>query len=198
MENRELEELELDFKELMFLLKEAKTEPTIIPIVKRHMGRFTKAIEDIGKKLDQCDEVVAISYSQTTEPTIIEEDSTKTVKQSVTIEEEVLVSPEINKTKIEIRKEKENTNNKASSTIVLGEQLKPAAELSKGLSLNDRFRFSRELFNNDKDAMSRILLEISTMDSLDEVISYLSVHMEWDEENDAVNDFVELLKKYFV
>jgi hypothetical protein len=80
---------------------------------------------------------------------------------------------------------------------VLGEQLKPAAELSKGLTLNDTFRFSRELFNGDKDEMNRILQEISRMSSFADAVSYLSSQIEWDEENDAVKDFVELLKKYF-
>ena len=83
-------------------------------------------------------------------------------------------------------------------TTVLGEQLRPAAELSKGLTLNDTFRFSRELFDDDKEKMNRILLEISHLGSLTEVIAFLPTVIEWDEEQDVAQDFLELLKKYFV
>jgi hypothetical protein len=115
-----------------------------------------------------------------------------------------VVIPEVTERKIEIREEqgrKEEEKEIPStgpSVTVLGEQLKPAAELSKGLTLNDTFRFSRELFNGDKDAMDRTLQEISQMSSFTDVVSYLSSQTEWDEESDAVKDFVELLKKYFI
>lgn len=92
----------------------------------------------------------------------------------------------------------ENTIEERIPAPVLGEQLRPAAELAKGLTLNDTFRFSRELFNGDKDEMNKVLQEISRMTSLPDVISYLSTQIEWDEDNEAVKDFVELLKKYFV
>jgi hypothetical protein len=53
------------------------------------------------------------------------------------------------------------------------------------------------LFNGDKDEMNRVLQEISRMSSFTDAVSYLSSQIGWDEENDAVKDFVELLKKYF-
>jgi hypothetical protein len=95
-------------------------------------------------------------------------------------------------------REKEIPDTGVTPIIVLGEQLKPAAELSKGLTLNDTFRFSRELFNGNQDEMNRALQEISRMSSFTDVVSYLSSQTAWDEESDAVKDFTELLKKYFI
>ncbi|MDR3118400.1 MAG: hypothetical protein LBU44_03140 [Mediterranea sp.] len=153
MHDCELEDLALDFKELLFLLSEARTRKELLPVTERHINRLIKTMEEIRDH---------IGFSKTVE------------------------APEEKKEQEQI-----------PPATMLGEQFKPAAELSKGLTLNDTFRFARELFNGDKDEANRVLKELSRMDSLADAVSYLSSQTEWDEENDAVKDLIELLKKYF-
>lgn len=82
-------------------------------------------------------------------------------------------------------------------SAVLGESLKLSAGLRHAISLNDSFRFSRELFGGNTDLMNRVIEQISVMSSYKTAIAFLSSKVELNEEKEAVNDFLELLKKYF-
>ena len=82
-------------------------------------------------------------------------------------------------------------------SAVLGESLKLSAGLRHAISLNDSFRFSRELFGGDTDLMNRVIEQISVMSSYKTAVAFLSSKVELNEEKEAVNDFLELLKKYF-
>ena len=82
-------------------------------------------------------------------------------------------------------------------SVVLGESLKLSAGLRHSISLNDSFRFSRELFGGNTDLMNRVIEQISVMSSYKTAVAFLSSKVELNEEKEAVNDFLELLKKYF-
>ena len=82
-------------------------------------------------------------------------------------------------------------------SAVLGESLKLSAGLRHAISLNDSFRFSRELFGGNTDLMNRVIEQISVMSSYTTAVAFLSSKVELNEEKEAVNDFLELLKKYF-
>ena len=82
-------------------------------------------------------------------------------------------------------------------SAVLGESLKLSAGLRHAISLNDSFRFSRELFGGDTDLMNRVIEQISVMSSYKTAVAFLSSKVELNEEKEAVSDFLELLKKYF-
>ena len=82
-------------------------------------------------------------------------------------------------------------------SAVLGESLKLSAGLRHAISLNDSFRFSRELFGGDTDLMNRVIEQISVMSSYKTAVAFLSSKVELNEEKEAVNDFLELLKKFF-
>jgi len=82
-------------------------------------------------------------------------------------------------------------------SAVLGESLKLSAGLRHAISLNDSFRFSRELFGGDTELMNRVIEQISVMGSYKTAVAFLSSKVELNEEKEAVNDFLELLKKYF-
>ena len=82
-------------------------------------------------------------------------------------------------------------------SAVLGESLKLSAGLRHAISLNDSFRFSRELFGGNTDLMNRVIEQISVMSSYKTAVAFLSSKVELNEEKEAVNDFLKLLKKYF-
>lgn len=80
---------------------------------------------------------------------------------------------------------------------VLGERIRTVTNLRQLISLNDSFRFSRELFGSDSEKMNDILQQISGTHSLDEALAIVSSQLVVDEENEAMSDFIEILKKYF-
>ena len=65
------------------------------------------------------------------------------------------------------------------------------------ISLNDSFRFTRELFAGDATRMNEVVRLCGGASSLDEAMSVFMSTVQPDEENEAVADFIELLKKYF-
>ena len=70
-------------------------------------------------------------------------------------------------------------------------------DLRRSISLNDSFRFSRELFNGDNEQMNRVIEQISEMSSLETAVAFLGSKVDVNEENEAMADFMEILKKYF-
>lgn len=84
-----------------------------------------------------------------------------------------------------------------ASATILADRIKPVGDLRSSISLNDSFRFSRELFGNDTELMSRVVQQIGEMNSLDMALAFAASKVKVDEENEAMADFVELLKKYF-
>ena len=69
-------------------------------------------------------------------------------------------------------------------------------DLSSCLTLNDRFRFQRDLFNGNVEQMNQTLKKLNDFNSMEEVVSYLS-NLDWDWENDSAQAFIEMLEKRF-
>lgn len=75
---------------------------------------------------------------------------------------------------------------------------KNLSDFKKAFSLNDRFRFRRELFHNDEKEMERVVNELNDIQSYEASINYLNSELKWDMENQAVKDFILLLEKRFL
>jgi hypothetical protein len=71
------------------------------------------------------------------------------------------------------------------------------ADLSKALSLNDRFRFRRDLFGDSPETMEQVLQDINTMQSMDEALSYLHKNYSQHSETESFADFCNLLNNHF-
>lgn len=70
-------------------------------------------------------------------------------------------------------------------------------DLQRSMSLNDRFRYQRELFEGDNALMNEVLAALADMPSYDEALAMLRVDFAWDEEQPAVTDFYAMLQQYF-
>lgn len=73
----------------------------------------------------------------------------------------------------------------------------PAKDLRKSLSLNDYYRFRRELFQSDEAAMNEALDLIQEMRSASEVEDYFINELEWDKSSDDVQYFLEIVRNHF-
>lgn len=70
-------------------------------------------------------------------------------------------------------------------------------DVKRSISLNDRFLFQRELFNNNRDAMNAMLTKLQSFASFDLVESYLEKNTTWDFRDDTVDKFMQMLKDSF-
>lgn len=71
------------------------------------------------------------------------------------------------------------------------------AQAKPAFTLNDRFRFRRELFNNSDAAYSSAMDLIAAMESYEEAEEYFLDNLGWSLENPDVKDFMDILQNYF-
>lgn len=70
-------------------------------------------------------------------------------------------------------------------------------DFRKMLTLNDKFRFRRELFENSEKLFADALNTIDAMRSYAEAEDYFFNTLEWDKESEEVAEFMSKLKAYF-
>ncbi|MDD6210799.1 MAG: hypothetical protein PUB21_09370 [Bacteroidales bacterium] len=71
-------------------------------------------------------------------------------------------------------------------------------DVRKLLSLNDRFRFQRELFNGNAEAFNRMLDALNSMSSYSEALQFLFTDMHWKEDDEVVKEFCTLIERRFL
>lgn len=74
---------------------------------------------------------------------------------------------------------------------------KKVDDIRQAISLGDRFRFQRELFRNNGEDMNKTLSYINMLATYNEVISFLLSKYGWQEDNEAVQDFFQIIKRKF-
>lgn len=86
----------------------------------------------------------------------------------------------------------------------LGESKVPESKLTNGpitslkaaIGLNDRFLFTREIFNNNSAKYNEVIDNLDKMDKIQEAVDYLRSNLTM-QKNEASMKFVELLKRRF-
>lgn len=205
MKQKLLADIELDVHELKYLMDSFTKEPTqtLSELLKRSVARMQGRLDELSQEIDSV-ELVSLSSFVVEETVVKENEITAQEKDASVIiqspkpvieaaeeeKEEKEEEPVIEEAPVIIKKEE-------PKNAVLGESIKLAAGLRHSISLNDSFRFSRELFEGDTELMNRVIEQISVMGSYKTAVAFLSSKVEIDEEKDAVVDFLELLKKYF-
>lgn len=84
-------------------------------------------------------------------------------------------------------------------TLTLDEALQRSMsrDLRKAFSLNDRFRYRRELFGNSDVEMNDTLNLVETMHSFAEAEEFFYGDLEWDKESPEVKDFMAIIRNHF-
>lgn len=186
-----LTNIELDIQELKYLMEAFEREPngTLREVLKRNILQMRDRLDQVLTELDTVQKPVE---GESIQPILTEKEIEETILEEVEEEKETLQVVE-SQPQIEVQETIKNV----SAGSILGERIRPVTDLRRSISLNDSFRFSRELFNGDSEQMNRAIEQISEMSSLDTAIAFLYSKVNVDEENEAMIDFQELLKKYF-
>ena len=201
--------------------------PTLSELLKRSITRMQGRLDELQQEVDAVQVISPSAVEETAEeedevagseedsPVIIQSLESVVVKEDeegeaiVAEEKPVLIAAATETAAAEEEGKKEESaiveepvvetvvKEEEPKSAVLGESLKLSAGLRHAISLNDSFRFSRELFGGNTDLMNRVIEQISVMSSYKTAVAFLSSKVELNEEKEAVNDFLELLKKYF-
>lgn len=222
MKQKLLRDIELDVHELKYLVESFSKEPTstLSDLLKRSISQMQERLGQLSEEIEAVQIEVRESWEdEETELPDNEESSspeeTETLEKLVTSEEteyieetETLEEPEAEALDalVETKPEppviaetikEETIIIEEHKPMVLGECIKLSAGLRQSISLNDSFRFTRALFGGDTELMNRVIEQISVMSSYKTSVAFLSSKVNLNQENEAVNDFLELLKKYF-
>ena len=202
-----LDDIELDIQELKYLMQVLATDanPTLKVVAKRNIQQMRARLDALQKLLDETPvEVVAIPEAPVV-PVVIPEPAAAPEPVKLTPVEPVVV--EITKpVEIVSPKPESESNPKpesepsaiiSSASPILAERIKPATDLRHAISLNDSFRFAREIFGGDTARMNEVIRQLGAAPSLEKALELFSSTVNPDEENETVVDFIELLKKYF-
>lgn len=201
-----LDDIELDIQELKYLMQVLATDanPTLKVVAKRNIQQMRARLDALQKLLDETPvEEVAIPEAPVAPVVIPEPAAAPEPVKPTPVEEPVVV--EITKP-VEVVSPKPESTPKpesepsaiiSSASPILAERIKPATDLRHAISLNDSFRFAREIFGGDTARMNEVIRQLGAAPSLEKALELFSSTVNPDEENETVVDFIELLKKYF-
>lgn len=84
----------------------------------------------------------------------------------------------------------------AGSKVESKIKAKPITNLKAAIGLNDRFMYTRELFNNNQEQFMKTIEALDSSDSFNSAIEYLDANFKWPK-NETSLKFIELLKRRF-
>jgi len=77
-------------------------------------------------------------------------------------------------------------------------QTAPLTSIVAGIGLNDKFLYIRELFNSDNALYSNAIKYLDTTDSLEDALNYIRQYFDWDEKDETVQSFLNLVHRRHV
>lgn len=76
--------------------------------------------------------------------------------------------------------------------------LTPIENLAKGIGLNDKFLFSKELFDGNSQKFNAAIQVINEMNSFEEAESYIAENFSWHPGNIIAKHFITLVRRRFL
>lgn len=183
-----LNDIELDIQELKCLMQAISndTNPALKIVAKRNIQQMKTRLDALQEVLDK----VPIITEPIAEPVVAEPITTTDIIIKPVAVNSIVTEP--------VAHTAESVQPVVSPTSsILAERIKPSTNLRQAISLNDSFRFTRELFDGDSTRMNEVVRLLGEASSLDGAMTVFNSEVSVKEENEAVIDFVELLKKYF-
>lgn len=175
-------ELSYELEGLLLLAKNKKeNQQQIVTLAKAKLNTLETAFADLVV-IDQADDVIVEST--------IEFSKSKIDEVCSTDNREAIEECEIDSSEIE-----SESNNNEENIIPISYD--SSRSLKQFFTINDKFRFRRELFGNSDTDFTDTLNLLSAMSSIAEVQDYLISDLEWDINNEDVKEFTAIIEAYF-
>ncbi|MEG1544093.1 MAG: hypothetical protein RR382_06160, partial [Tannerellaceae bacterium] len=138
----------------------------------------------------QTEEAPATEPTHSPKPTEVIEPTTPAPIATVTPQKEVVAN--------KISDSEPTGSEKANISLNDIIEKKRLSDFRKAFSLNDRFRFRRELFGGDEVKMNIVIDDLNAINTFEESIAYINNVLKWNLENEQAADFIKLLEKRFL
>ena len=90
------------------------------------------------------------------------------------------------------------SSNPTEQPQIFGVENRRITDVKKAISIGERFRFQRELFNGNGEDMNKTLTFINHAVTLAEAMDYLEKKYKWERNNESANDFFRIIKRRFI
>lgn len=161
-----------------------------------HINRGEEASPEMKELLKRKVKSLAASFSK-------ENDNDLYAAETAKENEMIAASVELEETE-----DAEPTDEPSSKTTKTTEESEPtrledklsrerAKDIFKAFTLNDKFRFRRELFRDSQDDFDDTLEVISQMNDFAEAEEYFYNDLCWDPDNEVVKEFMDTVRKHF-
>lgn len=196
-----LTDIELDIQELKCVMQavEQGNNPALREVARRNIRQMQARLSELERLLDETTATTPVETVAVAEAVPTAEPVTHEAPVEADLEEPVptpVVVPVFQEEPAEPAPAEEVVPT-VQPTSILAERIRPATDLRHAISLNDAFRFTRELFKGDGAQMNEVVEQLGNAATLDEALRIFYSTVVPDEENEATADFIELLKKYF-
>ena len=177
----------LETAQIEMLRKQMEAHQALIQSLPNPVATVAPAPEEYKPKVKE----PVVKEEPVAEPVIVPEPKMEPV-QEVIIEKTEIVTEQSEPPHKSVTSEKQN--------VFLSDILekKNLSDFRKAFSLNDRFRFRRELFGGNEEKMNKAITDLNDIHSYEESVTYLNNELKWNIEDEAVADFIKLLEKRFL
>ncbi len=141
------------------------------------------------------EEVFPTDEAESAEEYIVEEESANPAEEA-TPEDEDKTEDEA-KTEAEPEEEITEIVETPPTPAVMPKTGTDISVLQRLFSLNDKFRFRRELFNGNDEEFTATLQMIAKCDTLTDAEAYIYSDLQWDPDSEAVKAFIGVIANYF-
>lgn len=166
------------------------TAPTPVAPVAADATAATEAITPTEATEASATAATAIAPAAVSE-TVSEAENAEAIADSALAEEKMMATQPVPETPV--------VNDTIGTPLSLEEKLarERARDIFRAFTLNDKFRFRRELFRNSQEEFDEALEVIAQMSTIDEAGEYIYNDLCLDPGNEDVKAFMDLLAKHF-
>lgn len=201
----------IEIEGLLRILKDGNPAPEVYGLLQNKIRELDKESRNLSEENNSPEETeepskpyeeddIFLTLDETEEDTETSEEPSETEKVSETETESVTETKSETETYTEAETKTE-TEEEASRSAPEGEKInrnRRPAKLKSIFSLNDRFLYSRELFDGNMKMFDSTLDFLEGVDNYAVIEDYFFNEMEWDRENEYVVSFMEMLKNKLV
>ena len=182
----------------LLLLQSQRADGDTVPAVDNMIAEKTALL---AKAFPLCSETLATEEEPAECPAADSNDSEATAASALAEEEMMATEPVAATPAVEATAAPESpvVNESIETPQSLEEKLarERARDIFRAFTLNDKFRFRRELFRNSQDEFDETLNVISQMSSITEAEEYIYDDLCWDPDNEDVKAFMDVVAKHF-
>lgn len=214
LEMLQIEDMKHQMEKLIIVLSEEDKKQTVIEEPKQDFVGDRVPIIPVVSEVST--DNIKDEYKQVVTPTVekaVEQNKEQAIvsgNYSVSIELPTYINPNshISQPKrsdivIEEAKEKQpnvimdtiSQNNNSPSINDIVHVTPPKVDVKRSFSLNDRFYYQRELFNNSREEMDSMMSSLSLFNNSKDIEQYLKENTSWDLEGEVVQSFLDIIFK---